>query len=206
VKLISYIWSAASPFILACLPVLLLLNYVRAEILPEEIIPSIIAVELFALVCLLVFLAIFRSRYKATIAASACVAFTFTFRIWQVCLALYFPVGAYPLVGLVSVGAFFLLQVLLIFAFLNGRWQFRGREIKIDLRRVCHSLTLVALVLVAANWLPIYLFETQQEALAAKLKSEMGRQFSALKLDIGAGRPDFGRLCQPSDHVRALGL
>ncbi len=106
-KLAGSICSLLSPFLLACLPVLLLLERVRGEILPEETGAALLAVQLFAFACLLVALAIFRSVHKAAIAASACIAFTFAYRIWQVCLALYLPINKVPYLGLASVAAFF---------------------------------------------------------------------------------------------------
>lgn len=190
-KLAGYIWSLLSPFLLACLPVLLLLQRVRGEILPEETFASVVAVELFAVVCVLVALAIFRSVHKAAVAASACIAFTFAYRVWQVCLGLYLPINKVPYLGLASVAAFFAFQALIIYALLNGTWRFAGRDIKMDFKRMCYALTAVSLLLVAGNWMQIYLFEGQQEKLAERFKTAMAKPFSGVKLDARAGRPDI---------------
>ncbi|MBS1995596.1 MAG: hypothetical protein JSS86_04765 [Cyanobacteria bacterium SZAS LIN-2] len=176
------------PFLMAALPVLLLLNFVRDQVLPEEVLPSLIFVEVLALVLCLIAQRIFGNLFKATIAATMLIVFTFSFRLWEAVLGLFF----HHIDGLLLVLLFFGLEGLLVFAFLQGKWRnFKGEPLTIDYRRVCIALTIVSAVLLLVNGGRLFVYEQEQGALVEKYKSAMARDFASVKLDSSKGCPDI---------------
>jgi len=180
------VFALLHPLFMALLPVLLFLNFVRDQVLPEEAIPAVVFVEGITLLLGIVCSAIFRDLYKAASAVTLMLIFTFSFRIWQAIFAgLHLPVA-------LTTGLFYIVQVLFIYVFLQGKWRsLQGEPISIDFRSVSIVLTVVSCVLTVINGIELFAYYKTQDNLAAKLKNLMAKDFTSLKLDFSKGGPDI---------------
>ncbi len=167
------------PFVFAALPVVLLLTIAKNELLPEETLPALIALEVlvscaFAIACLLL-----RDVSKAAIGASFFLISLFGYRIWQISLEMYWPlVVSQPWIALVS---FFVVIILALKLFLVGCWNFFGKEIALDFPRMNGVLNVISSLLLIMNVAPLVLYEISQQEAFVKERTALQKPLDAVK-------------------------
>lgn len=177
------------PFVFAALPVVLLLTIAKNELLPEETLPALLALEVLVSLSWVVAYAFLRDISKAAIGASFFFISLFGYRIWQIGLEMYWPlVAEQPWIAIVS---FFVIILLALNFFLIGRWNILGKEIALDFSRMSGVLNVISSLLLIMNVAPLVLYEMGQQEAFAKERQALHKPIDGIRFKADVAKPDI---------------
>jgi len=176
------------PFVFAALPVVLLFSFAKSELLPEETLSALMALECLAALTFALALGAWRNACKAAIAASYFMVLLFTYRVWQITLEMYWSgVAEAPWI---AVASFLIFIALMLTAFLKGQWNVLGKTFSIDFERLNSVLNIVSSLLLLLNVVPLIFYEIGQQHQFESERALMQKALGPIKLDQTKEKPD----------------
>jgi hypothetical protein len=177
------------PFVIATLPVVLLLAVVKNEILPEETLPGLVGLEIVVCVLLLICFGIFRNLSKAAVAASLSFILLFTYRVWEIFLGMSWPVvESQPWIPM---STFFLLVAGCVLFVMKGSWRLGTLSFSLDFERMNSVLNVISVLLFVINTIPLISYEMEMQSVVQSEVAQLEKPFAAISLDRNAPRPDI---------------
>jgi hypothetical protein len=181
-------WLCIHPFIFAALPVVLLLTFAKSELLPEEVVPALVALEVIVSLFFVFAAVVWRSVHKGAIAASFFIIWLFVYRVWQITLETYWSfISTQPWIPVVTFFGFF---AFILVVFLKGQWQFGGRKVSLDFERMNFVMNFVSTLLMIFNVVPLIAYEISQQQEFAYQRQQLQRNIAGLHLEENIERPD----------------
>lgn len=204
------------PFIFAILPVVLIVAQIKTEVLPEELPPIIILLEVLTALILSTCFACLSAdrRLEAGTAADKgkkAAAFTSLFVsliFCYICIvssidaASTFLINQKPPIWL-NLIFYATLSSACLAASLKSEWSFGNRKIQTDYSSLNKALNIVACMMLLMNVPPLLLFQMKVRSLAHELEAEMHSQVNSGKLRSSGQMPDiYYMVCDgfPNEH------
>jgi hypothetical protein len=181
-------------FLLAAATVLSSIVQVKQEVLPEEMVPPLVLMEIYALVVFLLAWALFRNSKKGGVAASFIVGLTLCFEQFRKLLTQVsepiFHAAPSELVVLLVFLTVVGLALKLIFLKPPGADK-EEVELKVTAQfdRMHIAFNIMCVILLALNVVPLVISEIEQGDVQAKMVAAFREPFKDLKLK-GTTRPD----------------
>jgi len=165
---------------------------VKELILPEETIPTIVAIELIVIICFLFCWLLKRDAIKGGILCSALVAYCFLYlpvlqaidSIWQFVCGNHVP-------SWIALSIYILLGWIMLPLVNRVDWHFGKYKISFDYAVFNRVFNIITIILVAINVAPFVTYHYRQRELAKHFNQKLEAPFSDLKLEAATTKPDI---------------
>lgn len=180
------------PFLLPLLLVIAAFGDVRDQVLPEELIPTVVIVEVISAGVLLLFWGLSRNWSRSAIACSLAVGLFMWCYVWVACPldALSTKVCGQHAAAWLSLTVFAALSSTCVLAVFKTRWIFRRRQFTVDHCALSSALNIVALVLCITNTTLLVMHVLDEEQKTAPYVHEFNTAFDNVSLNTLSRKPD----------------